>query len=176
MAPTAFERFLEANEAAKQRIGIAAENPWIDSPFEWLRSIPSSRRKGKAGELLAEAWLEGLGYRVERPRGVGHDRVVAGRRVEIKFSTLWEAGNYVFQQLRDQDYEFVFLLGISPRGAYVWIVPKAVAWAHSTPQHGGAQGSDTRWISLDPTNPPRWLHEYGGELERATEALRRLLR
>lgn len=97
------------------------------------------------------------------------------RRVEIKFSTLWEQGNYVFQQLRDQDYELVILLGLSPTAAHVWITPKAEAMAHSLPQHGGAAGTDTRWISFRAANPPPWLEPYGGEIASAVEVLGQLV-
>lgn len=99
-----------------------------------------------------------------RPLSGDHDRVVSDRKVEIKFSTLWEQGDYVFQQLRDQDYELVVLLGVSPTAAHGWVVPKVVAMANSRPQHGGARGSDTRWLRFRAANPPPWMSEFGGEL------------
>ena len=45
--------------------------------------------------------------------------------MEIKFSTLWKSGVYKFQQIRDQEYDAMVLLGISPFSAACWIVPKA---------------------------------------------------
>jgi hypothetical protein len=73
-----------------------------------------SRWGGKAGELLGAAWLRRLGFKVTPPLSGDHDRVVNGHKIEFKMSTLWEQGNCVFQQFRDQDYEYAFLLGISP--------------------------------------------------------------
>ena len=176
MSDEAFESFLAANRDAQQMMGTATGgDPWAGSPFEWIKKIASSRRRGKAGEVLIATWLARLGYEVRPPSNAGHDRLVSQRRVEIKFSTLWEQGNYVFQQLRDQDYELVILLGLSPTIAHVWVVPKAEAIANSIPQHGGAVGTDTRWISFRAADPPPWLQSYGGEIGAAAKVLERLL-
>lgn len=100
---TPYEALLEANGDAQVRMGKAdAADPWAGSPFEWLMRLPS-RSRGRAGELIVEAWLEGLGFEVRLPSNSGHDRTVNRRKVEIKFSTLWASREYVFQQLRDQD-------------------------------------------------------------------------
>jgi hypothetical protein len=167
------ESFLRANSDAQKEMGIVpgGANPWTGSAFEWIKLIPSSRRRGKAGEVLSAAWLRNLGYAVGPPSNAGHDAVVAGHKVEIKFSTLWEAGEYVFQQLRDQDYEFAFLLGVSPLEAHAWLMPKAVAWNHAVPQHGGAAGSDTRWLRILAASPPSWMAPFGGSLADAEGAI-----
>lgn len=173
MTDEAYELFLLANQDAQTAMGRADRaDPWAGSPFEWLMRLPS-RSRGKAGELLAEAWLRRLGYVVSRPSSGEHDRIVNRSKVEIKFSTLWEQGEYVFQQLRDQDYDFLLMLGVSPAIAHGWIVPKWDAFDHAVPQHAGASGSDTRWIHLRPTHPPAWLADFGGALEQFTEALSR---
>lgn len=158
-----FEVFLLANQDAQEIMGTASgADPWAGSPFEWIMRL-ASRRRGKAGEVLVEAWLGRLGFRVGRPVSGDHDRVVNDRKIEIKFSTLWEGGDYVFQQLRDQEYELVILLAVSPAAANGWVVPKAVAIERSVPQHGGARGSDTRWLRFKAAAPPTWLAEYGGD-------------
>lgn len=91
-----FELFLLANRDVQAAMGRASRaDPWAGSPFEWLMRLPS-RTRGKAGELLGEAWLTRLGYDVGRPVSSEHDRIVNGRKVEIKFSTLWAQGEYVF--------------------------------------------------------------------------------
>lgn len=172
---TSFAVFLEANQAAQIALGAkGADNPWVGSPFEWVMSLPS-RSRGKAGELLTAAWLEKLGYEC-RPSGTTqYDRLVEGRRVEIKFSTLWQSGEYVFQQLRLQDYEFAFLLGVSPNDASAWFVPKDVVLEVAVPQHGGSTGVDTRWIRFPAIRPPATLEDFGGTLDAAANALRQVL-
>jgi hypothetical protein len=97
-------------------------------------------------------------------------------QVEIKLSTLWDTGQFVFQQLRDQDYRYVILLGVTPDEAKVWILPKNVAMKHSTPQHTGGAGAETRWLSFDASQPPAWLARYGGTHERALAAVNRYLK
>lgn len=163
-ATEVFAEFLLANEDAQTAMKVRdSASPWVGSPFEWMMRLPS-RSRGKAGEVLVSAWLKRLGHDVSRPLSGDHDRVVNGHKVEIKMSTLWAQGSYTFQQLRNQDYEFAFLLGISPAAAHAWVVPKAEAMTRSAPQHGGARGTDTRWLSFPASAPPHWLSPHGGEL------------
>lgn len=122
-----------------------------------------------------ESWLWHFGLEVAGPSNAGHDRLVAGHKVEIKFSTLWEQGDYVFQQLRNQDYEYALLLGVSPLTAHAWLVPKSQALSSSVPQHGGSVGTDTRWIRFAAASPPPWLEPFGGDLERARQVIRTAL-
>lgn len=164
---TAYETLLEANGDAQVRMGRAdAADPWAGSPFAWVMRL-ASRSRGRAGELIVESWLEGMGFEMALPVNSGHDRLVGGRKVEIKFSTLWGSGEYVFQQLRDQDYQYVIMLGVSPTTASCWVVPKAEAFARAVPQHGGAAGRDTRWLRILASAPPEWMTQYGGDLEDA---------
>ncbi|GGI09044.1 hypothetical protein [Egicoccus halophilus] len=161
------ESFAVANEDAKREIMATrtGAEKWVGSPFEWIMSLPS-RTRGKAGEVLVEKWLTTVGLAVTRPQNSGHDRIVNGRKLEIKFSTLWDKQNtYVFQQLRDQDYEFIFLLGASPNDVHAWCPPKALAFDHAVPQHGGSKGTDTRWLTFPAVSPPDWLEPYGGSLD-----------
>lgn len=148
--------------------GLSAEyaerlEPWVASPFAWILTLPS-RTRGTVGEKIVALWLTANGCAVTRPPHSGCDRVVNGINMEIKFSTRWEHGGYVFQQLRDQDYESVFCLGVSPNDVHAWLIPKAVAWEHAVPQHGGKLGTDTKWLSFPAEKAPHWLSVYGGSL------------
>ena len=151
------------------------DDPWAGSPFAWIRTRPS-RQVGKIGEQLVAGWCAAKGLDVTRSSNSEADRVIAGRRVEIKFSTLWESGVYKFQQLRDQDYEFAVCLGISPFDAHCWVISKAVLREHvigHTPQHTGKGGTDTFWLSFDASSPPAWLAPCGGRLAAAYEIMRK---
>lgn len=145
---------------------------WKDSPFDWIRRLPSPR-KGKAGEQLVSGWCAAKGLDVTASSDSDADRVIAGQRVEIKMSTLWDSGVYKFQQLRDQDYAYVICLGISPFDAHCWVIPKDVVWERTTPQHGGSRGSDTRWLAFEAAMPPVWLVDYGGRLARVWQIMSR---
>ena len=103
------------------REGIA--DPWAGSPFAWVRTMPS-RRVGKIGEQLVSGWCAAKGLDVLRSPDSEADRIIGSRRVEIKFSTLWESGTYTFQQFRNQNYEYAICLGISPFDAHCWVLPQ----------------------------------------------------
>ncbi len=80
-------------------------------------------------------------------------------------SSFWKRGNYTWQQIRDQDYEFCSLLGLAPQNAFAWLLPKEIVVEHSVPQHGGSIGTDTRWLTIASTNVPVWMEEWGGGLD-----------
>jgi hypothetical protein len=67
-------------------------DPWAGSPFAWIRTRPS-RQVGKIGEQLLAGWCAAKGLDITSSGDSEADRVIAGRRVEIKFSTLWRAGS-----------------------------------------------------------------------------------
>lgn len=153
-------------------------DPWAGSPFAWILSRPS-RQKGAIGERLVSEFAIRKGLSVRNSPDTDADRIIEGRRVEIKFSSLWKSGEYVFQQFRDQNYETAVCLGISPFAASCWVIPKPELLgeplrAGLSHQHGGARGSDTIWLRLDASRPPAWLAPYGGTLESAMRLLLRI--
>lgn len=136
----------------------------------WVRREPP-RRKGAIGELLVKAWARHEGVQVAPPSDPGHDLTLNEIRAEVKFSLLWESGDYVFQQLREQSYEVVCLLGLEPQSVAFWIAPKEIVWEHATGQHTGAEAQDTKWLRFRAARPPHWLRPYGGTLADALSAL-----
>ena len=60
---------------------------WDESPFNWIRSRPS-RQKGSIGEKLVSHWCIDRGLDVTRSPDSDADRVIQGKRIEIKLSTL----------------------------------------------------------------------------------------
>ena len=153
---------------------VSDDLQWEGSPFAWIKTKPS-RQRGAIGEKLIAGWCAAREFDVTKAPDSECDRLIGGLRVEIKFSTLWKNGRYKFQQLRDQNYEFVICLGVSPFDAHCWAIPKDTAWHHSIPQHGGRRGSDTHWLDVSPNNVEGWLAKYGGTLSQAHTALRRII-
>lgn len=142
------------------------DDPWLGSPFQWILSVPS-RTKGAIGEALVAGWCAAKGFDVVRSRTSQADRIIHGHRIEIKFSTLWESGGCKFQQIRDQDYDYVFCLGLSPFDAHAWLIPKTVLQQHvigHMGQHTGAGGSETGWLGFQSGSPYDWMAPYGGRL------------
>jgi len=171
--------YLESVSVRLEQEYLAQEDPaWGTSPFGWIKAQPS-RRVGTIGERLVDEWLTARGFAVTRCPDSDADRLVNGKRVEIKFSTRWATGGYVFQQLRDQQYEIAILLGLSPGEGHCWVVSKAdLMKKWGTPdlphQHGGQAGKDTVWLSIDPSNPPGWIQGCDGSLDAALVRLHEL--
>lgn len=159
----------------------AADLTWEGSPFAWIKARPS-RQVGTIGEALVAGWCAARGLDVAKSPDSDADRVIAGVRTEIKFSTLWSSGFYKFQQLRNQDYGIAICLGVSPFDAHCWALPKAVimaGWGKAeglTSQHGGAAGKDTAWLQVTPTAIPAWLSPYGGRLRDAIKVIEKYSR
>lgn len=151
---------------------------WINSPFNWARSLPSGS-KGKLGKRLVYQWCAIKGLSINNSPDSEADMLINGHRVEIKFSTLWEAGFYKFQQIREQNYEYSILLGVSPFEAHCWVVSKSILRQYvigHMGQHTGSLGKETAWLTVNPINPPDWLAECGGTLEKAFAVLKSLSR
>lgn len=154
----------------------AKENEeWLNSPFEWIKHKPS-RTIGAIGEKIIASWLAMHDFEIRRSPDSEADRIVENKRVEIKFSTLWKNGYYVFQQIRDQNYDLIVLFGVSPHDAHCWVIPKqeiVALWSkHAiTGQHTGAEAEDTAWIHLLPDNSIEDFSRFGNSL---TAALKRI--
>ncbi len=159
---TISSRLQESTEASNHII-------WENSKFEWIRCIPPGT-KGKVARGLISEWAIGKGLSVKNA-SKGAQRIIEGKRVVIKLSTLWDGNFYKFQQIKDQDYSIVICLGISPFDASGWAIPKSEALKHATPQHKGAEGSDTYWFTVTPGSEPGWLKHWGGRLAKMHEVL-----
>lgn len=154
-------------------VGEGSDDTWAESPFAWIRTRPS-RQRGKIGEQLVADWCKAMGLDVTQSSNPTADLIIEGRRVEVKFSMLWQGGVYKFQQFRSQDYDFAVCLGVSPFDAHCWVISKNLLLKHvigHTPQHTGRGGTDTFWLSFRASTPPAWLAACGGRLEDASEIM-----
>ena len=162
------------------RSGYSSRNlDWVGSPFAWIKALPS-RTRGKIGEQLIERWCTAQNFDVRSSPDSEADRIISGLRVEIKLSTLWQTGIYKFQQLRDQAYDVVICLGLSPDDVHCWVLSKEMIleqWRSGGigSQHGGSQGTDTAWIEVNPNAPQTWLTPQDGNLADAIKMLRQFV-
>jgi hypothetical protein len=173
--PTEFELLATAANFVREEFEKNTE-AWTGSPFEWILTLPSAS-KGRLGKRLVYQWCAVKGLSIDSSPDSEADMLINNHRVEIKFSTLWEAGIYKFQQLRDQNYEYSVCLGISPFDAHCWVISKAILKKHvigHMGQHTGSKGQDTAWIEVNPQEPPDWLIPCGGTLDKAFAVLKNL--
>ena len=149
---------------------------WHGSPFEWVLSLPAGT-KGKLGKQLVFQWCALKNLAVSHSPDSQADMLINGHRVEVKLSTLWKAGFYKFQQIRNQNYEYCICLGVSPYEAHCWVFSKPVLVQYvigHLGQHTGSSGKETAWLTIDPKNPPEWVTPFGGTLEQAFIVLKNL--
>jgi hypothetical protein len=140
-----------------------------DNPFNWLLTRPSATI-GAYGAKFASELFRANDVDVLRPlSGSDHDRVMNGHRMEIKFCTRRkEDGVFWFEQIRDQEYDYVLCLAISADDANCWVIPKSELIQPReglTPQHCGEDGIDTLQLQFAPDAIPSWLQSFGGTLE-----------
>lgn len=170
-----FELLASAANFIKQEFE-REQSEWTSSPFEWVLNLPSGS-KGKLGKRLVYQWCAIKGLSIDSSPDSDADMLVNKHRVEIKFSTLWKTGIYKFQQLRDQNYEYSILLGVSPFEAHCWVVSKKILKNYvigHMGQHTGFTGQETAWLTVNPHSPPEWLAECGGTLDQAYLVLKSL--
>ena len=143
------------------------DSSWSHSPFGWIK-WQASRRKGAIGEKLVAGWCAARDINVLRSPDAEADRILEGFRTEIKFSTLWANQSYKFQQIRDQDYELLVCLGVSPsrltpgssrRSSW----SRIPAWSLDCPINTVAQRAATRLGSAyrQPLCIPGWMRTAG---------------
>lgn len=159
-------------------MGIVADavfdDPYANSPFKPLKSL-ASRTKGAAFERIISEILTDQGHEVLPPQSSEYDRLVDGKRVEIKGSFLWgNRGYFRWQQIRaNQEYDAILFLSFYPDYLDVHFATKEVAiqnlsaadsegrYPHN--QHGGmTQDSGTYYMQGVPEDFP-WLTPFTAE-------------
>lgn len=155
---------------------VKPKEQWDNSPFVWILNLPAST-KGKLGTLLISQWCSLKGLSIAKSPDSDADLKINGRRIEVKFSTLWDNGTYRFQQIRDQNYEYLVCLGISPQEAHCWVITKKILLSKvigHMGQHTGKTGTETSWLKVDPKSPPEWINDLGGSLPQAFAILQKI--
>lgn len=141
------------------------EDPYANSPFLGLKSL-SSRTKGAIFEKIVEEKLIEEGYCVASPKSSEYDRLVNGKRVEIKGSFLWGTSSYFkWQQLRpEQSYDYAIFLAVYPdridffgatkKDIDSYVLQKDSCGNFRHAQHGGNKGvsPNTFLISGSPSD------------------------
>lgn len=161
VSPDEAARAVAAANLALRNDWVAAgtADMWEGSPFAWLRSLPTARRS-LAGVGLCEMLLRGAGFDPRPKSSHGHDRMVNGFSVKVKFSTLWASGTYTFQQVPVDGFDVMVLLGVHPRGVHAWMVTK-----RTLVDALRAASQSELGLLVDPDAPEAWLGSGGSPEE-----------
>ena len=132
---------------AAEGIARPQEPTWEGSSFRSFKA-GSPTVTGSMFERLVSAWLALQSVRVSPRTDSGHDRRVNGRKVEIKGATICPSGAFIFNQIRDQDYDYAVLLGLLPHRACMWVEEKGELRRLGRNQH--ASEETTKMLSVRP--------------------------
>lgn len=124
---------------------------YLGSPFLPLKTLPS-RSKGAQMEAIVRELMAKEGHEVDKPASSEHDMIIDGLKVELKGSFLWSGSDtYVFQQIRDQDYDILVAAAFAPDELVLLAATKEqVRERIMNDEHrqhgGGSNDSGTWWI------------------------------
>ena len=155
---------------------VIMREPYRGSQNEWFKNL-SSKRKGKAGELMVGSSLESMGLSVCSSKKARKDKLVDTSvklsdydlyvrsfqlRAEVKTSTMWGEGkNFTFQQIRNQDYDIIIFQFVLPNEVKLFYCTKEDAVTNimidGHGQHGGGDATETFWITFDLDNVPHYI-------------------
>jgi hypothetical protein len=111
-----------ADGSLTEYVNQNTQDPWVGTSFEKYVFM-SPKQKGEFGERFVTKYFDNAGCDVKRAKTstAGHDRVIDGIRVEIKFSlaTRTKTGVKVNQFIinhvsKDKDWERLVFFGINP--------------------------------------------------------------
>ena len=111
----------ESAKATRSYLEDQLFDPWHNTEFEGYRYV-GNKQKGAWGEQVASHMLETMGCKVEPPTNAGHDRIIDGKKVEMKFS-LATTNNKTHQIQNDsfilnhvsvgKDWEYLLFIGVN---------------------------------------------------------------
>lgn len=120
---------------------------YINSVFCHLKNL-GAKQKGKRYEKITEDVLRKLGFDVAKPTSSQHDRIVDGRKIEIKGSMLArDSETFSFLQIRpNQEYDGIFFSMLYPDEVVIMEMDKAQILSNVQKgvfksQHGGKSGN-----------------------------------
>jgi hypothetical protein len=129
------------------------------SPFAWMIPLPPVS-KGRAGQIMVAELMQANGYSVTKAKGIAQSLAVTKGVVKVKVCLEWDTGAFVFEQIEDDNYDFLAMLGLRHHDAFFWLCSKPVALTNSAAQHK----RPSRWVVFQPTAPPAWLAPHGGHI------------
>lgn len=123
------------------------KDPYRNSVFLPIKQL-SSKAKGAVCERIVAELFSKKNYKVTKANNSDHDRIINGKKVEIKSSFMWvdkktgQGTHFRWQQIRpSQDYDIVCFVAIYPDKAEFWGATK-----EESRKHLEVQDADGNWI------------------------------
>ena len=146
---------------------ISNFDPWIGTPFEGYKYL-DSKQKGNFGENFVESYFKSVGSKVTPADNAGHDRIVDGVKVEVKFSLahsdnkkkIIKDNTFTMNHVSaDKDWEVLVFFGINPdiQESYTRVLTKSqfrnILSSKDqklfSRQQGGKKIENDDWMSAD---------------------------
>jgi hypothetical protein len=149
-----------ANGVAKATLVAGGVRVW-PPPFDWLLTLANTQ-KGEAGLIMVRELAKTFGY-VIAGAALTQSFTLKEYVVKVKLCLQWKDGKIVFEQIEDDSYTHLAMLGLEPATGWLWISTKADALTNSDAQHK----KPSRWVGFKPTKQPAWLVARGGSIANA---------
>lgn len=152
-----FEALVKIYNTLKHKYMNERKFAWENSPFAELIPTFGIKDTGIIGEAMIFALMElyGISVKTALVNNDDYDLMINGKRIEIKFATQSKVGVFTANQIRDQNYDYMLIIGLSPNNITYWLFDKAKAWEIGSFQHGKSEIKDTKIITVTPTKNRR---------------------
>lgn len=133
---------------------------WVGSPFEFLVPKYTIKNIGCLGEEAVAQYCAVHNVPYRHSIDTEYDCTIYDIPVEIKFTTRSNDHRYTINQIRDQRYAYILVIGVYSGGIEYWLIPKTEAALYSHGQHGGATATETRSMVIKKNKRNRWCDKY----------------
>ena len=131
----------------KEVLDREGKDPYRNSAFLPIKQL-SSKAKGAICETIVEEYFSKKNYKVTKASNSDHDRIIDGKKVEIKSSFMWinkktgQGTHFRWQQIRtNQDYDIVCFVAFYPDRVEFWGATK-----EQSRKFLEVQDTDGNWI------------------------------
>jgi len=144
------------------------DKKWTDKPL-YLIKILANSSKGDLAEEFVMVYCKALGFKVEdkKTRLGDYDKIINGKKFEIKMATEDLTGNFQFNHIRyDYKYDWVICLGVSPDSILFEIYSKAeIATEKAGNLVSMGRGQNSSFKLTKPKNTLKPISEFNDELK-----------
>lgn len=145
---------------------------WDGATFEWLKKDTHSTGTSKAGTECLFQFLRNKGFTVQYAGGPKALLYVDGHSMIIRIATIGTSETFIFNQLRDDDAELVFCVGVSYEYVYMWVAANHEVQTSSPSQHA----EKVKWKQFAPGRASHSVfNPNDGDIEKICDMLQKAI-